>query len=75
MAQYQVRFFKYLLSSDGHPAKALQRVVEVRRAKSADRAIRAAQRRFERHCAVRHWTLHADAIEVEVDGRVVQDAA
>jgi hypothetical protein len=66
MLQYRVSFFKYLLSSDGHPAKALQRTIEVRSAKSADRAVRAAQHRYARECALPSWTLHADMVEVQI---------
>ncbi len=75
MTQYRVSFFKYLLSSDGHPAKALQRTIEVRHARSSDRAIKAAQCRYARACAVPDWTLHADAMEVQVDTPGVQQAA
>lgn len=69
MARYQVSFFKHLLSSNGHPAKALQGTVEVRHAKSMERAVTAAKRRFERRCELPHWSLHADTLEVQGDGR------
>lgn len=65
MALYRVRFFKTLLSSDGHPFKCLQQIIEVHRAKDADRAVKAAQRRYERLKRVRDWKLHADLIETE----------
>jgi len=63
MKRYQVKFVKHLLSSDGHPFSSVQRVVEVRRAKSHARATRAAQRRFERSEKIPDWTLHADHCE------------
>ena len=67
MAEYRVSFFKYLLSSDGHPAKALQRTIKVKRAKTAERAIKAAQLRYERECELPEWSLHADSMEIQVD--------
>jgi hypothetical protein len=75
MTQYRVSFFKYLLSSDGHPAKALQQTIEVRHARSAERAIQAARLCFERRSAVPEWTLHADAMEVQVVNTNTQEAA
>ncbi len=66
MAEYRVSFFKYLLNSNGYPCKALQHTVAVRHAKSADRAVKAAQRRYERLCHMPDWKLHADAMEVHV---------
>jgi hypothetical protein len=65
MTGYRVVFFKYLLSSDGHLFKCLQYRVEIRRAKNADRAIKAAERRYERLRHVRDWRLYADAFELE----------
>ncbi len=75
MTRYRVSFFKYLLSSDGHPTKALQSTIEVRHARTPDRAIKAAQLRYGRQCAVRDWRLHADALEMQVDGSSVREAA
>jgi hypothetical protein len=69
MRRYRVTFFKNLLSSDGHPFKCLQRVIEVRRARSIDRAVQAAERRYERLHRVPNWKLHADIIELEIDDR------
>jgi hypothetical protein len=43
MSCYRVTFFKNLLSSDGHPFKCVQQVVDVRHARSADRAVEAAE--------------------------------
>lgn len=72
MASYKVSFFKNLLSSDGHPFKCLQRAIDIRRAKSVDRAVQAAERRFERFHRVPDWKLHADTLEVEADGKKVE---
>jgi hypothetical protein len=65
MASYHVKFFKVLLSSEGHQFKVLQRKIAIRRSKSPQRAEKAAQRRFERAEHVRDWRLHADMIEME----------
>jgi hypothetical protein len=69
MAGYRVTFFKNLVSSDGHPFKCLQHTVEIRLAKSRERAIRAAQRRYERRTKVHDWRLHADLFETEAHER------
>ncbi len=67
MTHYRVSFFKDLLSSDGHSFKCIQRVIEVRRARSPDRAVEAAERRYERLHSIRDWRLHADCVELEAD--------
>jgi hypothetical protein len=69
MAVYHVKFFKNLLSSEGHPFKVLQRLVNVRRSKTPERAAEAAQHRFERAEHVRNWKLHADTMEVETNDK------
>lgn len=71
MSQYRVTFYKHLVSSDGHPYKCPQRSVMVRVAKSIDRAVRAAEHRYERLYHLSDWTLHADGLELEVDGKKV----
>jgi hypothetical protein len=45
---------------------ACQRSVEIRSAKTRDRAIEAAKRRFARQEGIRDWRIHASALEVEV---------
>jgi hypothetical protein len=62
MSSYRVTFFKSLLSSDGHPFKCPQAHIEIRHAKTRDRAMRAAQYRYER-LIKRPWSRHADAFE------------
>jgi hypothetical protein len=63
--QYRIAFFKHLLSSDGHPFKCLQQRIEIRSAKNIERALKAAEHRYERLCHVRDWRLHADMFELE----------
>jgi hypothetical protein len=65
MPRYRVSFFKNLLSSDGHPLRCLQRTIEIRGARTADRAAMAAERRYERLTGVPDWKLRADLIEME----------
>ena len=67
MCRYRVIFFKSLLGIDGHPDKYLQQSIVIRRAKSAERAVEAAKRRYERRCRVADWRLHADGFEMEID--------
>ena len=69
MSSYVVTFFKHLLSSDGHIFKSPQQSFEIRHAKSIERAVQAAERRYERLCKLAPWTLHADTLEVEIDGQ------
>jgi len=71
VTSYKVGFFKNLLSSDGHQFKCPQGTIEIRRAKSANRAVQAAERRFARSHRVPHWMLHADDIELEIDGKKI----
>jgi hypothetical protein len=71
MTRYQVSFFKDVLSSNGYPFKCIQQVIEIRRARSADRAVQAAELRYERLLRVHDWMLHADCLELEIDGKKV----
>jgi hypothetical protein len=66
---YRVSFFKKLLSSDGHHFRCLQQSIVIRRARSDERAVEAAKRRFERLYHVTDWTLYADGVELEMDQR------
>ena len=43
----------------GHPFKCIQGVIEIRRARSPDRAVEAAELRYERLHGVRDWRLYA----------------
>jgi hypothetical protein len=49
---YRVSFFKNLLNSNGQQFSCLQQSIVIRRAKSVERAVEAAKRRFERLCLV-----------------------
>ena len=64
---YRVIFFKNLLSFDGHTNRCLQQSIVIHRAKTIERAVAAAKRRYERHCHVADWRLHADGVELEID--------
>ena len=64
---YRVSFFKALLSSDGHQFRCLQQSIVIRRARSVERAVEAAKRRFERLCLVADWRLYADSVELEIN--------
>ena len=66
---YRVSFFKNLLSTDGDQFRCLQQSIVIRRARSVERAVEAAKRRFERLCHVVDWRLHADGVELEMDRR------
>ncbi len=72
MPCYRVSFFKHLVNSDGHPFRCIQQVIEVRQARSPDRAVKAAELRYERLHRVHDWTLHSDCLELEIDGRKVE---
>ena len=65
MQTFRVKFLNSLTNSTGHQFQCLQRVIPIARAKSPERAIKAAQHRFERLERVSNWRLHAQSIEVE----------
>jgi len=70
MAEYQIKFFKTVLSSDGHPFKVLQRVVSVSQSNACttcEDAVRIAQQRFAGLENVGDWRLHADFFEASTD--------
>ena len=67
MCRYRVIFLKSLLGIDGHPDKCLLQRIVIRRARSAERAVEAAKRRYERRCRVADWRLRADGLEMEID--------
>ena len=71
---YQIKFYKHLLSSDGHPFKVLQRVIPVDQSDNSDDAVRVAQRRFEGLENVDDWRLHADCIEACVEQQRMADS-
>ena len=63
MSLYHVNFFKYLLSSDGHQFKCLQRQIDISNVESPEQAEESALRAFEALYGC-PWKLHADSIEV-----------
>ena len=67
MSRYRVIFFKNLLGIDRHAHKCLQQSIVISRAKSVERAVEAAKRRYERRCHVADWWLCADGCEMEID--------
>ena len=65
MTGYRVSFFNELTNSRGTLYKVCQRSVEIRTARSLDRAVEAAKKRFARLEHVGEWRLHARLFEVE----------
>ena len=65
MSQHVVRFIKHICDDTGHPHYCTQAVVEIRRARSRDRAIEAAKHRFSRMRKIKCWEIHADSFEVD----------
>ena len=74
MADYQIKFFKNVLSSDGHPFKVLQRVVSVSQSNTCEDAIRIAQQRFAGLENIGDWRLHADFFEASADPQAAQQS-
>lgn len=82
MSKYRVSIFKTLLSSDGHPFKCLQFMIDIASARSTQRAIEAARCRYERKVRIPSWKSIADIIEaneletsVSRRGRVIRRPA
>ena len=65
MTAYRVSFFNELTNSRGTLYKVCQRSVEIRTARTLDRAVEAAKKRFARLEHVGEWRLHARLFEVE----------
>ena len=65
MTSYRVTFFKNLVNSNGHEFKCQQGSIDIRRARSDKRALKAAQRRYERAKKISDWTLYADVAELD----------
>jgi hypothetical protein len=68
---YKVSFFRNGCGSNGHATKCLQEAIEVRHARSVDRAVHAAERAFEHSHRVPYWWQHADFFELEINGKKV----
>ncbi len=64
MSEYRVQFLKRLCNDVGLQRMCVQAIVDVRRSRTEDRAIRAAQKRFERLKRTPDWTIYADRCEI-----------
>jgi hypothetical protein len=64
MAQYELAFYKTLLSPYGMPWRCLQGEITVAEASTPDDAVVSAEREFERSRKIPNWTLCADFFEV-----------
>ncbi len=66
MGHYSVRFIKILNDDTGHPHRCIQGTVDIRRARTRDRAVQAAMHQFERMKHIPRWDLYADTFEVDL---------
>jgi hypothetical protein len=64
MASYRVRFINEI-ARNHKLFRCCQRVIVIRSARSRERAIEAAKKRFARAEGIRDWKIHAGSIEVE----------
>ncbi len=67
MAQYRVSFLKTLCDDSGHPHDCIEGIVNIRWARSQDRAVQAAKLRFKRMKKIPQWDFYADTFEVDID--------
>ena len=74
MPEYRVKFFKHLLSSDGHPFKCPQHTVDITGAASSEEAVRSAWVDYERAMNGRA-RFCADVAEAELIKPAVPTAA
>jgi transposase len=65
----QVNFFKDLVSSDGRSVSTLQHSIEISGAENITSAVEAAKRRYEQLRRVPIWSLCADWLELESEGK------
>ena len=65
MSSYRIKFMNDLVNSSGHNFHCCQEAIEIRAAKSRERAVQAAKHRFARRQDVPNWTARAHLIEVE----------
>jgi hypothetical protein len=70
MVQCRVSFFKDLVSSDGHPSSCLQQSIEISGAENVTSAVEEAKRRYEQLHRVPIWSLCADRLELESEGKM-----
>lgn len=64
MTTYLVKFYKTLLSSDGHPFKCLQCEISVRDVATLAQAIERAQHEVETSSHATDWRHQADLMEI-----------
>ena len=65
MSHYRVKYYKNLLSSDGHQFKCLQQQIDLPNVESAEKAEETAARQFESLHGLHSLRWFADVIEVE----------
>ena len=65
MSRHVVRFIKRLCDDTGHPHSCTQAIIEIRSARTCDRAIAAARFRFARVRRIDCWDTHADSFEID----------
>ena len=65
MKRYRISFYNELPNDSGHVSHCCQRMIEIRSAKSVDRAVEAAKHHFTRQEAIAVWDMHAHSFEVE----------
>jgi hypothetical protein len=65
MGSYRVSFYNELSNSRGQVFKVFQRSVEVPSARSIERAVAAAKKRFEEEEGVNFWGFRARSYEIE----------
>jgi len=63
------RLNKDLVNSDGHSFSTLQHSIEVSGAENITSAVEGAKRRYEQLCRVPIWSLYADRLELESEGK------
>ena len=61
---YRVRFFNEF-ARGGAVARPCQRTIIIRSARSRERAVEAAKKRFARLEGIRDWRIHAQIVEVD----------
>jgi hypothetical protein len=65
MTSYRISFLNELTNDTGHIFHCCQGVIDIRRAKTKERALEAAKRRFARKEKIGHWSHHAASVELE----------
>ena len=65
MSGYRIKFMNDFVNSAGHNFHCCQDAIEIRFARSRERAIEAAKHRFARRQRIPDWRVHAHLIEVE----------